>query len=124
MIDRARVHAFLLAHEAEYAPSEGMSLCACGAGRYPGHAIDHKPDCEWQALVAMMESEEIEPLPEMERRAIEHALKVFGPNKKVEAARALGISPRTLLNKIHAYGLPGYIRTVSPRAAAESGETG
>src|SRR5262245_12234536 len=44
----------------------------------------------------------VEPLEEMERRAIMEALEAFG-NNKTQAARALGISLKTLHNKLKRY---------------------
>jgi DNA-binding NtrC family response regulator len=47
----------------------------------------------------------VEPLDEIERRAILDALRVHRGNRAA-AARALGISRRTLYNRLHAYGAP------------------
>jgi DNA-binding NtrC family response regulator len=45
-------------------------------------------------------------LEEVERRHIEKALSTFKNNKTV-AAKALGISLKTLYNKLHMYGMMG-----------------
>jgi DNA-binding NtrC family response regulator len=44
----------------------------------------------------------VAPLDELERRAILEALEAFG-NNKTQAARALGISLKTLHNKLKRY---------------------
>ena len=44
----------------------------------------------------------VEPLDELERRAILEALEAFS-NNKTQAARALGISLKTLHNKLKRY---------------------
>ena len=43
-------------------------------------------------------------LAELERHHIEYALLTFGGNK-TQAAKALGISLKTLYNKLHTYGM-------------------
>ena len=47
-------------------------------------------------------STEVEPLEDVERKAILHALRAFEHNK-THAARALGISLKTLHNKLKRY---------------------
>jgi DNA-binding NtrC family response regulator len=49
-------------------------------------------------------SESFMTLEEVERKHIERALFTFGSNK-TKAAKALGISLKTLYNKLHAYGM-------------------
>jgi DNA-binding NtrC family response regulator len=58
------------------------------------------------------------PLTELERMAIEHALRVCQGSRE-EAARALGISPATIYRKLKQYGI-----TKSPRSHGASARQG
>lgn len=54
------------------------------------------------ALPAGQEKLAVPPLEEIERQWILHALKVFGQNKE-QAAKALGVSTKTIYNKLTRY---------------------
>ncbi|GAB4288394.1 MAG: sigma-54 dependent transcriptional regulator [Ignavibacteriaceae bacterium] len=60
---------------------------------------------EIYAKMSQEENEEVLPLEELQKNAIENALKVTHGNKRT-AARMLNISERTLYRKIKEYGLP------------------
>lgn len=50
-------------------------------------------------------SETIRTLKDLEKAEITKALKLLGHDRKPEIAKALGISLKTLYNKLHQYGL-------------------
>lgn len=52
----------------------------------------------------------VETLAQMERRAIENAL-VLAKGNKTKVSEMLGISIKTVYNKLHEYGLSEFVRT-------------
>jgi DNA-binding NtrC family response regulator len=52
----------------------------------------------------------VRPLAELEREAVEQAMAFYGPNRKAEAAKKLGISLKTLYVRLRKYGLTQYLR--------------
>lgn len=58
------------------------------------------------------------PLLDLERAGIILAMEHFGPRRKEEAARALGISRKCLYDKLAKHGLSEYVqpRTMRPKA--------
>ena len=61
--------------------------------------------------VGSVATPKVETLAQMEQRAIENALKVTGGNKK-QAADMLGVTIKTIYNKLHKYGMSDhFLRT-------------
>jgi DNA-binding NtrC family response regulator len=87
-------------------------LCADGEQLQPGHlgfggaALAAAATAAASANNAVADNEEVMPLGDLEKKHILGALDKCGGNR-THAARKLGISIRTLRNKLNEYGLGG-----------------